>query len=505
MVSLGRAKLVSADISIKYLPRNHNDQNDMAYRTDTQTPAVDTDRNNGVSINSIITTLYSLIVLSCDNLELYRRLAKLHYDRGDRSAALKFLDRVLAVDGPDKELSILRSMVVRELGCCSHASDELMYLHERKIGDPDVITNIGAIVQKSGNLRAAADWFAKAVLISPDSSQYTYNIGIIYHRRHKFTMAIQWLKRTLQISPGNIKASWYLCLIYLSSWKFEDGWIGFEQRFQFFDNVSRLPLPNRYTTEIKYRKVLVWGEQGVGDQIMFGSMLRDIYKRVDELQVQLDSRLIPLFRRSLPPDVQFIDPDTEIDFSNFDGYIAIGSLGRHFRPTADSFAGNGRQFLFADPSKVQLMKSVLKKNPGEYLVGISWLSANSKTGQFRSIALEKLVQFVRVSRVRFINLQYGEVSRDIYDVRAKHGIQIWQCPGLNCTNDLDGLASLIECCDEVVTIANSTAHLAGALGKKTTVILEGTPNWRWMSSGAQTPWYDSVRVFRPVVDDCSNT
>jgi len=73
---------------------------------------------------------------------------------------------------------------------------------------------------------------------------------------------------------------------------------------------------------------------------------------------------------------------------------------------------------------------------------------------------------------------------------------VWECGEVDNREDLDGLAALIEACDEVVSIGNATAHLAGALGKKTTVLLPEAPSWRWLAQGTTTPWYESVRLRR---------
>jgi ADP-heptose:LPS heptosyltransferase len=100
-----------------------------------------------------------------------------------------------------------------------------------------------------------------------------------------------------------------------------------------------------------------------------------------------------------------------------------------------------------------------------------------------------------------VNLQYGSVQEEIAEAQARCGICVEQVPGLDCQNDLDGLAALIMACDEVVSIGNATAHLAGALGQKTTVLLPYSPSWRWTTVGTQTPWYQSLLLLRQHASD----
>jgi len=234
----------------------------------------------------------------------------------------------------------------------------------------------------------------------------------------------------------------------------------------------------------------------VGDEVMFGSMLGDFRSCVGKLLVQLDRRLIPLFKRSLPDDVEFFERGTVVPEDRYDSHIAIGSLGQYLRPTLESFEGKGGKYLWADPERIQAMREWLSVKEGERVIGLSWRSSNPETGAARSLALKDLVKSLQAPGVRFVNLQYGDVSAEIEALERDEGITVLQCPGLDTTDDLDGLAALIEACDEVVSIGNATAHLAGALGKKTTVLLPKAPSWRWLAEGESTPWYTSVALMR---------
>jgi hypothetical protein len=238
--------------------------------------------------------------------------------------------------------------------------------------------------------------------------------------------------------------------------------------------------------------VLVWAEQGVGDEVMFGSMLGEFRGHVGKLLVQLDRRLIPLFKRSLPDDVEFFERGTVVPEDRYDSHIAIGSLGQYLRPTLESFEGKGGKYLWADPERIQAMREWLSVKEGERVIGLSWRSSNPETGAARSLALKDLVKSLQAPGVRFVNLQYGDVSAEIEALERDEGITVLQCPGLDTTDDLDGLAALIEACDEVVSIGNATAHLAGALGKKTTVLLPKARSWRWSVVGDCCPWYESI-------------
>jgi hypothetical protein len=222
--------------------------------------------------------------------------------------------------------------------------------------------------------------------------------------------------------------------------------------------------------------------------------------------VQMDKRLIPLFRRSLPQDVEFYERGSVVSEGLYDSHIPIGSLGLHLRPSRESFEGHRGAYLKADPDRVRALRESFGLVEGERLIGVSWRSSNPETGAGRSLPLWELAQVLGGEGRRLVNLQYGSVQEEIAEAQARCGIRVEQVPDLDCQNDLDGLAALIMACDEVVSIGNATAHLAGALGQKTTVLLpvpgmrsihnRANPGWRWLASGDDSPWYQSVSVLR---------
>jgi len=245
----------------------------------------------------------------------------------------------------------------------------------------------------------------------------------------------------------------------------------------------------------------VWGEQGVGDEVMFGSMLGEFRGHCGRMLVQMDKRLIPLFRRSLPSDVEFYERGTVVPEDRYDSHIPIGSLGLHLRPNRESFEGHRGAYLKADEDRVRSLRASFGLAEGERLIGVSWRSSNPETGAGRSLPLWELAQVLGGEGRRLVNLQYGEVQQEITEALERAGVVVEQVPGLDCQNDLDGLAALISACDEVVSIGNATAHLAGALGQKTTVLLPYSPSWRWTTVGESTPWYESLRLLRQHTPD----
>jgi hypothetical protein len=144
------------------------------------------------------------------------------------------------------------------------------------------------------------------------------------------------------------------------------------------------------------------------------------------------------------------------------------------------------------------MKDAIGPTNGRPIIGLSWRSTNAETGGSRSLELSEIIAGVqkRAPSAILVNLQYGYVQPEISRAFDETGVLVRQIPGLDVTSDLDGLAALIKSCDHVISIGNTTAHLAGALGTKTQVMLPFAASWRWMASGTQTPWYESLKLHR---------
>jgi len=196
----------------------------------------------------------------------------------------------------------------------------------------------------------------------------------------------------------------------------------------------------------------------------------------------------------VPGDIEYVERGEKVAESRYESHLAMGSLGLYERPTLESFSGKGGRYLRAESARVERIRRLMGLGAAERAVGISWRSSNAETGAMRSVELKELVVALRGQGVRLVNLQYGEVRAEIEGVYEALGERVWECGEVDNREDLDGLAALIEACDEVVSIGNATAHLAGALGKKTTVLLPEAPSWRWLAQDDQTLWYSNVRV-----------
>jgi ADP-heptose:LPS heptosyltransferase len=303
------------------------------------------------------------------------------------------------------------------------------------------------------------------------------------------------------IDPTHAEANYNRALLLLNSMKLEEGWRLYERRLdsdtsirKFFGG-QRLQLAPDWYGYGQPESLLVIGEQGLGDQIFFAGMLSDLAKQVPNATVCVEPRLVPLFKRSMPA-LNFISPD-QLDGSQFDAQIYLGSLGKLYRPNTESLSAIQSPYLLADENRTNELRAKLKQ-PEKLVCGISWISKNADHGEGKSLSLEGLIPVLQLPGFEFVDLQYGDTAEERDQLTKNHGIDIRHIDEVDNHNDLDGLAALINACDIVVTVSNTTAHLAAALGKPVIVLL---PNldclfWYWHRDSGTTPWYPTARMFR---------
>jgi len=360
-------------------------------------------------------------------------------------------------------------------------------------------------LKESSEANIAVNQHQAAIVVSPAFSSAWSALAVTLEQAHQFERAgvFHWRAATAASKADEEALNYSLFL--LAQRDFRQGWSWHERRWVLGSKSAgkRYSQPLRTSRprvsrlgECAGKRVLVWAEQGVGDELMFGTMLKEFGGYCGGLLVEVDRRLLPLYRRSFGSEVQWIERGTEIDESRYDLQIPVGSLGLHLRPSAESFAGHGGGYLVADQERAQRLRASLGVSTEERLVGLSWRSADPESGASRSLPLLELIESLRGAGVRFVSLQYGSVGEEIEEVYRRSGVRVLECAQVDNFADLDGLASLLWACDEVVTVGNATAHLAGSIGQRAHVLLPYVAEWRWMHEGDCSVWYDSVRLYR---------
>lgn len=369
---------------------------------------------------------------------------------------------------------------------------------KRKPESAEDYGTIGGFLQRTGRDEAAVPYFQKALEL--DSGLEPARLGLanslsILHRVDEAERQYEELNRR---NPEFKKSSYNRALMNLSLGRFPLGWEGYETRFLEENKGPRLreysyPLWDGSHVETLF----IWGEQGLGDEIVYTSILEDAQRRADKIILETDPRLVPLMARSFPR-IQVIARDKDQltkERVAANAHLPIGSLGKLFRLDWQDFPR--RPYLLASSERAEKLRVQIGE-PGKAIVGLSWRSANPKFSEMKSADICDFQPLLQQPGFGFVDLQYGDTARELDACREKTGVSIIHLDEIDNMNDIDGLASLIVACDAVVTTSNTTAHIAGALGKPVWVLVPHGHGkfWYWFRDRKDSPWYPGARIVR---------
>lgn len=368
--------------------------------------------------------------------------------------------------------------------------------------------NLGKCAHDVGDVEEAERCFRKALKIQPDDYMALYNLGLIALNRAEPERGIQYCERALQISPDFDQARFSLGMAQLMLRQWSPGWDNYEASAgTHADRAERVYREEGRWDGTKGQTVVVFGEQGIGDEINFASVIPDFAKDCKKVIYECDARLEGLFRRSFPTvEVHGTRYKPEIDWADklheVDARIPLASLTRFYRTNTESFPGT--PFLVADPERRIQWRALLDSISSKLKVGIAWKGGLNSTGKkYRSITLDALEPVLRQDAT-FVSLQYHDPTEEIAAFRERTGIQIHHWARGSEAKDYDETAALVAELDCVISVTTAVIHLSGGLGKECLVLTPSLPTWRYGLDG-NLPWYNSVELIRQKGKDWLDT
>jgi tetratricopeptide (TPR) repeat protein len=299
---------------------------------------------------------------------------------------------------------------------------------------------------------------------------------------------------TLECDPEHVDARWNRALALLRRGDVEQGFRDYEWRFR-----RRAPAPRACAQPVwdgrplAGERLLVWAEQGLGDMLQFLRFVPELAARGARVMLEVPPSLCGLAQRLPGVDSVHVQGDSPPDFEK---HVALMSLPFVLGKRADELAPAG-PYLRADPAEATNARRRLRprgsKAERELAVGLVWAAGPAlRNAGERSPGLAALRDLFEVPAVRWFSLQKG-AGRD----ELARGAPASSFVDLDdAIADFDDTAAIVENLDLVVTCDTSVAHLAGALGKPTWVLLPSTPDWRYGLGDDSTPWYPGMRLFR---------
>ena len=394
--------------------------------------------------------------------------------------------------------------------------DEAMaYYHkviERAPGHADAHSNLGLQLQERGAIDEAMASYARALALKPDHADALNNQGYLLQEQGRRAEAMVLYRRALEANPRSARAAYNLGLAQLCQLEFQEGWERCELRYFTTPPIAVLrPFTVPAFSDADWgngHHLAIWREQGIGDQLLYATLVPELVARGQDFVLELDHRLHPAFARS-HPDWKIVAPESsDAAFARCDRHLAGASLPRLLRPTLESFERQPPALLRADPERARGYRERLSK-PGVLVIGISWRSFQPKARSFlerkKSAPLAAFAPLSRRDDVALLDLQYGDTAAQRAAFTGEHGGRLARVDELDIFNDVDGVLAAVEACDLVVTTSNVTAHYAGILGKRALLLyLADNPPFHYWATDAtgRCLWYPSVRtVTGPDLDD----
>lgn len=322
----------------------------------------------------------------------------------------------------------------------------------------------------------------------------TLQTGRCHWEMHRWEPARKYFEIANRLDPLNDDAGWTLGLLALQMGDFKAGWENYERRWgsQSFKSPRLSTIHPQWERGLGLKRPIVWTEQGIGDQILYASLIEKLAKEVESVVVLVDMRLANLFQRGCKANnVTYLPHNAKIRMADHDSHIPIASLGKYFiNRVRDIPNCISTGYIKADPERVELIRKELG-NDEQFTIGLAWTSTAAAIGKHKSVPLELFKSILNTPHVRCLNLQYGAAQEE---GRGYH-------PNLITTHidtffDLENVAAMIELCDVVISPSCATVHIAGAMGKDV-LLLDANKLWYWNNRiGNESMWYPSVKIYQ---------
>ncbi|MFQ5732468.1 MAG: tetratricopeptide repeat protein [Planctomycetaceae bacterium] len=414
-------------------------------------------------------------------------------EREDREQAVGLMRRAVAAAPESVESRLLLANWQADGGDFEAAIAEY-----RRILDADprctaAWFNLGRTLQDVERYRESTDCYLQALDLEPGFRDAALNLGIVLRYIGRLDEAAAVFTRLVDGNCDDAEAHLQRALTRVSAGDFVRGWEEYGWRWKAEATPRPFDRPLWDGSPLGEGTLLLFAEQGIGDEIQFASCVPDVATRVERCLLECEPRLVPLFRRSFPGVDVVSAPVSGCDF---DVQLPIGDLPRLFRRSVDDFPGR-RSWLRAEEAQVGRWKRRFADCGARMTIGVSWRGGKKPDVQrSRSTQLAQWSAVLQSSNATVVNLQYGDVAAELESLRTATGLRVRNWPDADPMKDLDDLAAQISAVDLVISVDNSTVHVAGALGRPVWTLLPFASDYRWMRGTDCSPWYPSMRLFR---------
>ncbi|MDG1108927.1 MAG: tetratricopeptide repeat protein [Burkholderiaceae bacterium] len=431
--------------------------------------------------------------------------AQVHGHANYFDMALKFWSRYAKAKPEDYDAWAGMAYVSLRLG---DDISSLMYATQALSLDPQnshAYNNLGTALLGMDRLDDAEQAFQTALALEPGNFNGLTNLALLCFLRGNYKEAVHEYESILpSVNPESVAFCELLyrsSFAYLGTGQLREGWRRYENGLQLKDSSARWPQPKltapRWTGEpLGDKRLLVWGEQGLGDELQFYGLLNELKGMCQNITVECDPRLVSLLMRSLPDiTVRAQNRNSFVLAQDCYAHIPAGSLAGIFRNQIEDFKKQ-RPYIKPNPKLEQDFSDRLKPYADKKLVGLSWRSGSVNARRVKHyMRLEEISEILSNPDYAFVNLQYGDCEQELLNAEAALGIKIVRWHDVDLKDDQEAVAALIGQLDVVLSPLSAVGQMTMAVG--VALIAFGQP--LWMSLGQEHyPWSKNVELITPI-------
>ncbi|MCT7990632.1 tetratricopeptide repeat protein [Laspinema sp. D6] len=445
--------------------------------------------NLGAALRSLgktseaISYLAQAIAVDSHCLAAHYNLGNALSDEGHFQEAIAHYRQVIALDAHHSQAHYHLGNALQEVGNVTEAVAQIQQATTLDPSYTEAHNTLGNLFLKEGRIAEAMACFQQATALDSQYIDAQINLGTAFQEQHQTTAAIAAYHRALEIQPDSAEAHLNLALSLLTAGDFRKGFSEYEWRWRFkgYPAPPHFEVPRWEGTDLTGKTLLLYGEQGLGDTLQF--------IRYATLLAQQGIRVVALVAAPLVsvlktvPGIDAISSNQQ-DLKPFDSWIPLMSLPRILGTISTTIPAT---IPYIQPPNYRQMPL----DSTQFKVGIVWAGNPKHHRDYkRSCSLDVFQPFLTVPGVQFYSLQKGQAG------------ETWQGRNLPIQDlgpflqDFADTAAAISQLDLIITVDTSVAHLAGAMGKPTWLLLAYTPDWRWGLDGCASPWYPTLRLFR---------
>ncbi|AIF49608.1 tetratricopeptide repeat protein [Pelosinus sp. UFO1] len=408
--------------------------------------------------------------------------------KGDALQAIEFFRQAILLKSDYAEAYNAIGALLINMNNLNQAEFYLQRAIECKENYYEALYNLGTLFNKTGLLYEAEICLREAINLDSNFPEAHFRLGMVLKQLERLEEAETHLCKAIELRPNFKEADFALGILYLLQGQYEKGWKRYELRRQIFDSFDP-GLRHWKIEDLIGEKVVLFHEQGFGDTIHFSRYVKEIAKVAAEVILLVPKQLERIMSSSLKNITIHSDEKMvgEYKFS-----YPLPTLPFLFNTTLHTIP-KSIPYIKVNNDVIEKWRNIVEKeiNVNNYKVGVVWAgNPNHKNDRNRSIPFSTFKPIFSIKAVNWISLQIDDRVNELQTI-SDEVLDFHEY-----INDFSETAGLIENINLVITVDTAVAHLAGAMGKETWLLLPMDPDWRWQIQRQDSPWYPTIRIFR---------